>query len=241
MSFYDNYFSSKGRMEKTKIGALMEIKQINWFINLIKNNIKKENFSLLEIGPGKGKFASIFSGNKKHKYFGLEVNIIAAKKLRKKGFNVITGSYPKFTIKNEKFDVIYSNQVFEHMKNRDEATSYIISSKKMLKKGGLIVISSPEINFWGVTFFAGDYTHSFPTSIHSVKQILMDNDLDIIYSNFYTMFFIGYFFSKLITVLYKIIDFLGITDLIFGIDRSFKIKTVISPSFIIIASYKNEK
>lgn len=232
MAYYDNFFMSS-RSSKTIIGELLIQYRNKKFLQLIKLYNDRKNLRLLEIGPGKGEFARLCIKNS-IEYEAIEINKSAANRLRREKINVIQSKAPPLNVEDDHFDIIFSNQVFEHMKDLEEALAFIKQCRKKLKSNGLLIMSCPEISLWKADFFAGDYTHRNPTSWFNIQQILGDNNFEVIHLSFYTLIFSGYNISKIIALLTHIFDWLGILSIIFG-QRAYKIKTVLLPSFIVVA------
>lgn len=238
MAHYDNFFFSE-RASVTPPGRMMINFRNKWFLKLIKNYVKSQNTSILEIGPGKGYFAesAIKSG---FDYMGLEVNKRMTSLFQKKGINVKNREVPPFGVGNKKFDVIFANQVFEHMSNRKAAIKFINESKKSLKKDGVIILSCPDVSIWGGDFFAADFTHNHPTSPFNTTQILEDNGFSVVYMTHYSLFFTGYLISKLISNVAHFLDRVLILDILFG-KKMQKIKASTLASFVIIAKHSTKK
>ena len=75
-------------------------------------------------------------------YKGLEFNQMAIDKSIAKGYDVIKESIEDFCENsNDKYDVIFSFHVLEHVAN---PITFISSAKKMLKKNGKLVIAVPN-------------------------------------------------------------------------------------------------
>jgi len=224
MSFYDNY--NKERPKITKLGTKLVNYRNKFFIKLIKQ-YKKNKIKLLEIGPGKGYFAEqcILYGID---YEGIEGCKSLYLKLKEKGLKVYHSIVPPIKI-NRKFDVIFMNQVFEHMGNNKETQKLLENCRGKLNENGLLIISCPDIMFWKEDFFAGDYTHTNPTSIINVQQILFDNNFKTLKKGYYTLWFESSLICYLITNLTRFFYNLGLFHLFFG-KRAYKIKTVLLPS-----------
>ena len=235
MSFYDNFFVERSKI--TFLGKKMVDFRSKWVFSKIHEYSDNKELSLLEIGPGKGLFAD-FCNFKKIDYLCLEGNKKAVKELKKRNINARVQIIPPFNIKKRKFNVVYSNQVFEHMSDKKEAKQYVKESKSILSRGGIIVISAPEMEMWKSDFFVGDYTHTFPTSLINTKQILTDNGFSIEYENHYTLIFSGYLISKLISNMTHFLDYFMFFDLLISKKRRFKIKSILLPSFFVIARKK---
>lgn len=114
----------------------------------------KDNLKLLDIGSGKGNHLVGFS-RKNIECFGIDK--------REECINI----NDKFTIKdcdlekdnfpyeNNYFDIVFSKSVIEHVVNADNILS---ESYRVLKKGGLLILMTPD---WGSQHkvFWDDYTH----------------------------------------------------------------------------------
>lgn len=230
MAFYDN-------IEKSEIASISILggKIIDWennyFLKLIKTLKGTNNVHLLEIGPGRGFFARVCGKTKNIKYVAIEANELMSKKLIDDGYNVFNLFVPPIPLE-ETFDVIFMNQVFEHMKNRDQALEMIQSCREHLNDKGLLIISSPDILFAKEDFFS-DYTHDFPTSPHRLFQIFFDNDLKVIYLNHYSFFFRGYLPARFITFFNRLFYKIGVFDLFFG-KKAYKVMISLLPSFVIV-------
>jgi len=132
------------------------------------------------------------------------------------------------------FDVVFLNQVFEHMDSRRQAVQLIQEIYNILNDRGIVVISSPEVIFWGRNFFAGDYSHNNPTSFYSMQQILFDNNFEIKNVTFYTLVFEGYLIAKLLAYFYNFLFSVFAFDLLFGREKGYKIMTALLPSVVLI-------
>lgn len=237
MAFYDHFINSKtGKV--SKIGKKIIDWQNGLFLDLIEKFSEKKlcDTNLLEIGPGKGFFLKKCK-DRKIRYTAIEGNKLMSKSLKNKGFNVHCDFVPPIKL-NEKFDVIFMDQVFEHMKNRDQAIEMIKTCREHLNKNGLLIISSPDIFAWKEDFYAGDYTHDYPVSLYRLSQIFLDNNLGVLYANYYSFFIKGYIATRFITFLTRLFYNIGVLKLVFN-KKAYKVKTSLLPSCIIIGK-KNE-
>ncbi len=99
---------------------------------------------ILDVGCGGGYFMSRF-GNSWEKY-ATEFNPVAAENARKEfGLDVRVGALPELGYEHESFDVISMRGVIEHFQ---DPYSYLVESYKILKRGGLIAINTPNIGSW---------------------------------------------------------------------------------------------
>lgn len=230
MSFYDNYYQ---RDKITSFGKFLVTKNNKFYLDLILKLAKKneKNLKILEIGPGKGYFAQECL-KQNLKYTAIEGNDFLCKKLEEKGIKVYNKMVPPLMLK-ETFDIIFMSHVFEHMENRSQALELIKDCKEHLNNQGLLFIVVPDIRYFKEDFFGCDYTHNFPLSLHSLKQLYIDFDFEIKYTNVKSLFFKGHLPSNIVRILTNIFYSLGIIRLVFG-NKSYKIKNLSNASCIVV-------
>jgi 2-polyprenyl-3-methyl-5-hydroxy-6-metoxy-1,4-benzoquinol methylase len=103
------------------------------------NNFIKESDLVLEIGCGRGAFSQKISTKK---YVGLEFSQKAKEIAFSKGIIIENESIQSHSVAHPaKYDVVCSFQVLEHI---SEIRSFIESSIKALKPGGLLIYSLPS-------------------------------------------------------------------------------------------------
>jgi SAM-dependent methyltransferase len=227
---YKNFHT--GRPGISRVGFWLVNFRNERILAFFKKNFKSDHkIKLLEIGPGKGMFAELCI-KKGVEYLGIEGEEGMAKELAEKNIRVINRLIPPLSM-DEKFDVIYMNQVFEHMDDLEMAKQLLSDCRKNLNDGGLLCISCLEISFWKEDFFACDYTHNFPTSLKRLEQMFYDFDLKIVNKGHYTLIFNGFLFSFVISFLTRLAWNLGIIKLFFP-KKAYKVKCSMLPSFLII-------
>ena len=102
--------------------------------NLVKNKLKR----ILDIGSGPGFFLNFFK-NKEWDVVGIEPSESAAKFSRGLGLKIIQDSIYKINYNDlGRFDVVHSNQVFEHLIAPDKALEVI---HELLNPDGLLFLS----------------------------------------------------------------------------------------------------
>jgi len=235
MSFYD-HFTQQEKMP-TKIGLNLVRRTDKKIFNILKGLIKQKDISILEIGPGRGLFADICR-NKGVEYVAIEVNPTLSDNLEKQGFKVLKAKVPPISVKSNEFDIVYMNQVFEHMNNIEMAQELIDESCRVLKKGGILCIISPDYLMCKDEFFDIDYTHNYVTTVRRLKEIYYDNNLEIEYINYIS----GHFFGDLLTFSLSFISRMFIrpkliNSLTLGLiseERIYKVRATFLRSFIIV-------
>ena len=143
----------------------------------------KKKGRILDIGCGRGLFLHVMQRNG-WDVLGVELNDDTASYAREKyGLKVITGSPLGWDIPDESLDVITVNHVLEHLDNPIEMLSVC---RKLLKKGGLLVIAIPNIDSLQASagkslWFHLDVPHHLcHFSESGLKKLLEGNDLRIL-------------------------------------------------------------
>ena len=128
---------------------------------------------LLEFGPGHGWFAEVAS-SAGWQYQFEDISRPVALSMQEKGFTL--ASPDEFNA----FDVVWASHVLEHTNSPSDARRLIQEMKLRLRKGGLLVIVSPDFMSWGKHFFDVDATHGYPTTIRTVTQLMKDIGLEVV-------------------------------------------------------------
>ena len=98
--------------------------------------------NILDIGSGRGIFQKYIT--KKITYTGLELSKKAAEDASRDGINVVEDTIEHYSKSNHnKYDVVVTFQVIEHIKNID---SFLKSSISVIRSGGLLIIACPNNN-----------------------------------------------------------------------------------------------
>ena len=107
--------------------------------------VKPED-KILDVGCGLGYFSSYLPQSI---YVGLEISDYCIDYAQSKGIDVRKESIESFCEKHEEhFDVVTSFQVLEHV---EDPVGFLKSCKKVLKKDGLLVVSTPnDSGIWGL-------------------------------------------------------------------------------------------
>ena len=111
---------------------------------------EKPKGSLLDVGCSNGQF--MFWANKRGlSSSGVEINRRTADVARKNGFEVYGGFLETAPFKKESFDIVFLGDVIEHV---NDPRALMETCRGFLKKGGLLVISTPNVDcFWSKSTF----------------------------------------------------------------------------------------
>jgi SAM-dependent methyltransferase len=133
---------------------------------------------MFEIGPGHGTLAeqAVEAG---WRYTAIEASPILVEVLRKKGLTVIESWTPPIPVADSSADVIYADQVLEHMSGIDAARQFTAEAFRALRPGGVFFVVVPDYLKERTFFWDVDYTHNFVTTERRVRQLFNDNGFDI--------------------------------------------------------------
>jgi SAM-dependent methyltransferase len=135
---------------------------------------------LYEIGPGHGTLAeqAVEAG---WKYTAIEASPILVDVLRKKGLTVIESWTPPMPIPDQSADVVYADQVLEHMSGIDGARQFTAEARRSLRPGGVFFVVVPDYLKERTFFWDVDYTHNFVTTERRVTQLFNDGGFEILH------------------------------------------------------------
>jgi SAM-dependent methyltransferase len=134
---------------------------------------------LFEIGPGHGTLAeqAVEAG---WRYTAIEASPILADVLRRKGLTVIESWTPPIPLEDASADVIYADQVLEHMSGIDTARQFTAEALRALRPEGIFFVVVPDYLKERTFFWDVDYTHNFVTTERRVKQLFHDGGFEIL-------------------------------------------------------------
>lgn len=133
---------------------------------------------LLEIGPGSGSLAAaaVIAG---WRYRGVEASPVLAANLRSRRFQVTEAWVPPIPAADHSCDVVYADQVLEHMSGIDAAREFVTEALRALRPGGVAVFVVPDYLKERAFFWDVDYTHNFVTTERRVRQLLDDSGFHV--------------------------------------------------------------
>jgi SAM-dependent methyltransferase len=133
---------------------------------------------LLEIGPGQGSLAAL-AVEAGWQYSAIEPSPLLARQLRARGFEVIQAWTPPIEAAALSCDVVYADQVLEHMSGIDAARNLTSEALRVLRPGGVLFVVVPDYLKERGFFWDIDYTHNFVTTERRVRQLLYDGGFEI--------------------------------------------------------------
>lgn len=133
---------------------------------------------LLEIGPGQGSLAAgaVTAG---WRYRGIEASPALAESLRRQGLDITEAWAPPIATDDTSCDVVYADQVLEHMSGIDAAREFVAEAWRALRPGGVFFIVVPDYLKERTFFWDVDYTHNFVTTERRVRQLLFDGGFEV--------------------------------------------------------------
>ena len=136
--------------------------------------------AMFEIGPGHGTLGelAVASG---WQYTAVETSPFLIDVLRKKGLNVLESWTPPFPMADATADVIYADQILEHMRGIDDARQFTAEALRTLKPGGHFFVVVPNYLKERAFFWDVDYTHNFVTTPRRMKQLLYDGGFEVLH------------------------------------------------------------
>jgi SAM-dependent methyltransferase len=154
----------RGRTERSRLGLVMQYAQ--------------PPGDMLEIGPGKGSLAlaAVEAG---WRYRAVEASPVLIAQLRELGLDVIEGGAPPIRTGDGTCDVVYADQVLEHMSGIDQAREFVAEALRVLRPGAILFVVVPDYLKERSFFWDVDYTHNFVTTERRVRQLLYDGGFQI--------------------------------------------------------------
>lgn len=134
---------------------------------------------MLEIGPGQGTLAAL-ALKTGWRYSAIEPSAILAAELRGQGLDVLEAFAPPIAAVDSSRDVIYADQVLEHMSGINEARALTAEALRVLRPGGVFFVVVPDYLKERGFFWDIDYTHNFVTTERRVRQLLYDGGFEVV-------------------------------------------------------------
>ena len=157
------------------LGAEKEKEKINFIINCVKKNFKKNKLNIVEVGGFDGYIVREVSKKFNAKSFLIEPNKTGANIASKENIIVKNSYLEKNSIQNMQglFDVVICKHVIEHVKYLD---AFVRNLKKLLNKNGILIIETPDLNMIFKKSLTREFIlqHLHYFSIFTLKKIFKD-------------------------------------------------------------------
>ena len=112
---------------------------------------------------------------------GVEASRVLADQLRSEGLDIIDAWTPPIPAGDGTADVVYADQVLEHMSGIDAARHFTAEAHRALRPGGVFFVVVPDYLKERTFFWDVDYTHNFVTTERRVTQLFNDSGFDILH------------------------------------------------------------
>ena len=183
LDYSDSYWQGAIDPDGIKRNFLKErdFKIKNWYGDAINFVNSKNISSVLDIGCGLGYFLSALKPQIKK--YGVEDSKFACKYIKDnfQDINILNGSYELVENFKIKFDVVMFYHVIEHLKDPPKALKII---KKVLKKNGILILGTPNVESFVAKIFKSNYRHFIPahTCLYgekSISKLLKDHNFKV--------------------------------------------------------------
>lgn len=136
---YQGYYSTSYKTKRAVDNNNASVKIIR---NLLRRIPYASNNKILDVACGVSTLGKSFGDN----VYGLDLNIESAKHAAKHGIKFKLGNVEnKWDFPNDYFDIVIASHIIEHVVNPD---FLLLESKRVLKKGGILIIGTPNLASW---------------------------------------------------------------------------------------------
>jgi SAM-dependent methyltransferase len=173
MAFYRTFSEKKltgagaarrGKIEQARFGMVAKL--------------IKPPADFLEVGPGQGAIADL-AMEAGYRYKAVEPSAILVEQLRARGVQVTEAFTPPIPAPDASMDIVYADQVVEHMSGIDAARAWVAEALRILRPGGVLFVVVPDYLKEREFFWDIDYTHNFITTERRMRQLLYDGGFDV--------------------------------------------------------------
>lgn len=171
----DNFYKSFSERRLTGYGAGRRSRIEQSRLAIVNAAIAPPG-DMVEIGPGHGTLGelAVAAG---WRYHALEASATLIDVLARKGLSARQAWIPPIPEADASHDVIYADQVMEHMSGIDAARQFTAEAFRVLRPGGVFFVVVPDYLKERTFFWDVDYTHNFVTTERRCRQLFNDNGL----------------------------------------------------------------
>lgn len=179
MSESSTFYKSFSEKELTRYGSARRGKIERHRLALL-HRFSTPPGELVEIGPGHGTLGELaVQGG--WRYIAIEASSLLADVLRRKGLTVVEAWTPPIPVADASTDVLYADQVLEHMSGIDAARHFVAEAQRALRPGGHFFVVVPDYLKERTFFWDVDYTHNFVTTERRMRQLLNDGGFELLH------------------------------------------------------------
>jgi len=173
----DQFYKSFSEKQLTGYGAARRGKIERSRLEILHSHIRPPG-DMIEIGPGHGTLAeqAVAAG---WRYTAIEASDLLIEVLRRKGLHVVKAFTPPIPGEADSTDVVYADQVMEHMSGIDAARAFTADALRLLKPGGVFFVVVPDYLKERNFFWDVDYTHNFVTTERRMRQLFTDGGFQV--------------------------------------------------------------
>lgn len=175
----DTFYKSFSEKRLTGYGAGRRTRIEQHRLGLLQR-FRQAPGDMVEIGPGHGSLAeqAVAAG---WRYTAIEASPLLIEVLRGKGLTVIEAWTPPIPVPDASCDVVYADQVLEHMSGIDGARQFTAEALRALRPGGVFFVVVPDYLKERTFFWDVDYTHNFVTTERRVRQLMNDGGFEVLH------------------------------------------------------------
>jgi SAM-dependent methyltransferase len=192
MAHYSFYASKKISSPGAAINQHAAKKLADMFARILVSTFSGDRYTVLEIGPGKGMFASFVAKSHGVEYKAYEPEPSLFALLKGEGLDVVQQSVPPIPEENGQFHAIAMLNILEHLPSIQVTEELLKECRRVLKPDGILFIVVPSYLDWGKQFYNLDYTHQTIYTESRIRNILSDNGFSMVRMAYhYGCFFSG--------------------------------------------------
>ena len=176
--FYNFFYKRNQTSKITKVGKLTASRYHRKQFSLMQS-VGCFSGSCLEIGPGDGIFAKMCSDHN-IAYQAVDRSKDICDRMSENGIKIDLSNVPPLPYSDSQYDLVCAFHVLEHMSTYEQAIIFMEECVRVLNKGGKIAIEVPDFLRAGISFYAWDYTHSYPLTVTRLRQLFEDSGLHVL-------------------------------------------------------------
>lgn len=173
----DTFYKSFSEKKLTGYGSGRRSRIEQHRLSLL-HRFKSAPGDMVEVGPGHGTLAEQAVAAA-WRYTAIEASQILIQVLRGKGLSVIESWAPPIPVPDASVDVVYADQVLEHMNGIEQAREFTAEALRALRPGGVLFVVVPDYLKERTFFWDVDYTHNFVTTERRCRQLFNDGGFEV--------------------------------------------------------------